>query len=510
MNVPATEVTSPSTSPLTIPRGRAAALAAALLGWMFDGLEMGLFPLVAGPALTDLLGTASKDTRDLWYTVATAGFLVGAAAGGVLFGWLGDRLGRVRAMMLSVLTYAIFSGLCAASASAWQLAGLRFLSALGMGGEWALGVALVMELWPNQSRGLLAALIGAAGNLGYLLIAVFGLVLAQLLDSMPSWLSSIGLPPAWVTALTAHSGWRLLMLLGVVPALLALFIQLFVPESIRWQQQRRAGSHSHWAARDLIGVVVGTLGAAAIVYLQLGQYGAPVRAIGTVVALGIVVIGYVYPVRRYLHRATGHAKLAGLDSATVLRRMLLGASLGGVALIGTWAAVQLAPTWAFLLTGEGAVADARSWTQIWSAFGAILGSAAGALAWKWIGRRLTYALLCVGSLASVLAFYQLNHAYGPSFLASVWVVGFWTAAFYGWLPLYLPELFPTAVRATGQGFSYNFGRILAAVGVLQLGNLLAVFDKSYPLACSAIALVYIVGVGLIWLAPETRGQPLPD
>src|SRR5205807_4633704 len=138
--------------------GRWMALTAALLGWMFDGLEMGLFPLVARPALKELLphapgGTVPDSEVGLWFAGATAAFLVGAATGGVLFGWLGDRLGRVRAMTLSVLTYAVFSGLCGVATSAEQVAGLRFLSALGMGGEWSLGVALVMEIWPDHSRG---------------------------------------------------------------------------------------------------------------------------------------------------------------------------------------------------------------------------------------------------------------------------------------------------------------------------------------------------------------------
>ncbi len=109
-------------------RGRWMALAAALLGWMFDGFEMGLFPLVARPALSDLLDVTDDAVIGRWIGVATAGFLVGAATGGVLFGWLGDRIGRVRAMTLSVLTYAVFSGLCGVATSAGQVAGLRFLS----------------------------------------------------------------------------------------------------------------------------------------------------------------------------------------------------------------------------------------------------------------------------------------------------------------------------------------------------------------------------------------------
>src|SRR4029079_13395245 len=141
---------------MTSARARWLALTAALLGWMFDGLEMGLLPLVARPALRELLGSGTgEDVVGRWFAVITAGFLVGAATGGVLFGWLGDRIGRVRAMTLSVLVYAGCSGLCVFVQTPWQLAGLRFAGALGMGGEWALGVALVMELWSDRSRGWL-------------------------------------------------------------------------------------------------------------------------------------------------------------------------------------------------------------------------------------------------------------------------------------------------------------------------------------------------------------------
>src|SRR5262245_22337671 len=224
-------------------RGKWMALTAALLGWMFDGLEMGLFPLVASPALKELLGTGATDaTIGRWANIATAGFLVGAATGGVLFGWLGDRLGRVRAMTLSVFTYAIFSGLCGFASSPQQIAILRFVAALGMGGEWALGVALIMEIWPDKSRAFLAGLIGAAANVGYLLIAVVGLAF----------------PP---------DAWRMLMFVGALPALLTFFIRLFVPESERWQEEKTRGATSHWQTRDLIGVLIGAGGGIAIIVL---------------------------------------------------------------------------------------------------------------------------------------------------------------------------------------------------------------------------------------------------
>ena len=148
-------------------------LAAALLGWMFDGVEMGLFPAVGPSALHDLLGLTGTDTTLIgqWNSYITAGFLLGAACGGILFGWLGDRIGRVRAMALSILTYSLFTAACFFITAAWQFAALRFIAALGMGGEWALGVALVVECWPERFRPVLAGVIGAAGNLGYLMIA---------------------------------------------------------------------------------------------------------------------------------------------------------------------------------------------------------------------------------------------------------------------------------------------------------------------------------------------------
>src|SRR3954471_13784512 len=114
-------------------RARWLVLAAAFLGWMFDGLEMGIFPLVARPALQTMLPEALTSSPDqfvgMWMGRITALFLIGAAFGVIVFGWLGDRLGRVRGMTLSILTYSIFSGLCFFAQSPWHLGGLRFIAA---------------------------------------------------------------------------------------------------------------------------------------------------------------------------------------------------------------------------------------------------------------------------------------------------------------------------------------------------------------------------------------------
>jgi MFS family permease len=513
-------------------------LVAALLGWMFDGFEMGIFSLVGRTAVQDLLDTTDEARVGLWFGGIMAGFLVGAATGGVLFGWLGDRIGRVRAMTLSILTYALFTGLGGFVAEAWQIGIVRFIAALGMGGEWSLGVALVMEVWPNRSRAFMAGLIGAAANVGFVLVGVVGLLLAHLLASAEGWLLAVGLPGDLVETLVAHRGWRLLMICGAAPAVLTFLIRLFVPESEKWKHEEARGGTSHWASRDLSVVLIAVTGPAMMVAAWLAKESPPMLKIAkfsglttlqlawiaTVLGILIAVLGYIYPVWRYLSRVT--ATTAGVSLQGTLPRMLLAACLSGVALLGTWGSTQWAPSWADQIQSQTAagMAGAREYTLIWLSLGAVAGTIAAALVGDWLGRRVTYCILCIISIVSVLAFYQpwtRDAAYGAGFFVRAFVLGACTASFYGWLPLYLPELFRTAVRATGQGFGYNFGRILAAVGTVQTGYLMEQFKGGvqvgsielvggYPAACSVMSLIYVLGMVLIWLAPETHGRPLPE
>jgi MFS family permease len=155
-------------------------------------------------------------------------------------------------------------------------------------------------------------------------------------------------------------------------------------------------------------------------------------------------------------------------------------------------------------------APAKAVTQVVVSIGAIIGCFFAPVIGGKIGRRPAYFGLCLLSL--VLCGYQFRclSAYDSQFLAISGIVGCVTAAFYGWLPLYLPELFPTRVRATGQGLSFNFGRILAAAGAVQMGQLVSLLGGSYARAGAAITLIYTLGLFLIWLAPETKGKPLPE
>jgi MFS transporter, SHS family, sialic acid transporter len=518
--------------------GKWMALTAALLGWLFDGFEMGMFPLVGQKALVELLPSQSASERNVWFGVIMAVFLIGAATGGVVFGWLGDRLGRVRAMALSIFTYAIFTGLCGFATHAWHIAVFRFIASLGMGGEWALGVALVTEMWPDRSRALMAGLIGAAANVGYLIVGLISLVLVSFIEWFGQTMLSMGLSEGLVKSLVSGEGWRLMMIIGAAPSLLMFLIMKFVPESHKWEAERDKGATSHWATRDLFGVLIGAIGAGAVVVMWSPAYGhlvsmiSPgenaasgsaivanvVRGMLSILGLTAALVGFMYPVVRYLGRAEQAGELDEGDRGRCIKRLIFGACLAGVALLGTWGSLQWAPKWSIALSNN--LPRAKEYTQIAMALGAIIGTIAAALMGGWIGRRVTYALLCVGSFVSLVYLYQGNNEYGTKFLFSAFVAGGITAAFYGWFPLYLPELFPTSIRATSQGFAFNFGRVISAVGTLQTAAITIYFARdiaperveidAVAKASATLAAIYLVGIVIIWFGPETKGKPLPQ
>jgi MFS family permease len=188
--------------------------AAAWLGWMFDGLDMHLYTLVATPFVAELLGVTKQDPAVGQYgSWIQASFLVGWALGGSVFGRLGDTLGRSRTLVLTILTYAVFTGMSFFANTWWQLMIFRFLAALGIGGEWAVGAALLAETWPKNWRPWLAAILQTGVNIGVMLASIAVYLMADL-------------PPRYV------------FLIGVLPAFLVLWIRRAVPETDEWHSAR--------------------------------------------------------------------------------------------------------------------------------------------------------------------------------------------------------------------------------------------------------------------------------
>src|SRR5437868_12115149 len=184
---------------------------AAWLGWTFDGLDMHLYTLVAAPFVAELLGRLpTTDARVGRYSSLIQGaFLLGWALGGGFFGRMGDKLGRARALSLTVLTYALFTGLAFFAHAWWHLLIFRFLAALGVGGEWAVGASLLSETWPRKWRAWIAAVLQSGVNIGIL----FAVLCHHILGRAPE---------------------RYLFLVGVLPAFLVLWIRRSVPETAEW------------------------------------------------------------------------------------------------------------------------------------------------------------------------------------------------------------------------------------------------------------------------------------
>lgn len=510
------------TQPKSSNNGAMAALIAAFLGWLFDGFEMGLFPLIGKPALQDLLPQASAIVQTQWFTVIIAVFLVGAATGGVLFGWLGDKLGRVKAMTLAIFTYAIFSGLCAFVTEAWHFAGLRFVASLGMGGEWALGVALVNEIWGNKNRAWIAGMIGAASNIGFLLTGLISWKLNASLDVVTGWIHAMGLSPENTEYLLHNRAWRFIAVSSALPAIINFFILVFVPESHKWEAEKKSGSTSHWATMDLLGVLIACIAAMGIIYVwsPLANLGGLGAGLVTLVGLAIALWGYMHPMRQYMSRSVAAGSTLTADRSVIMRNLFIGAGLAAVALLGTWGSAQQAARWASDLAPKGSTLPVIDFVVISTALGAILATLITPFIADKLGRRVTYTLLCAAALAASLGFFRINVPFiGDSIpttlITTAFLLGGITASFYGFFPLYFPELFPTSVRATGQGFCFNFGRLIAAIGALQLGNLTAMFKtdavtvvQSAANAYSVLSCIYLVGMVLVWFAPETKGRTL--
>jgi len=408
----------------------------AWLGWVFDSMDATIYTLVLHPALHDLLraqtGRDPSQEAVGWYGgLVLSIFLVGWAIGGVAFGVLADRFGRTKTLVLAILVYAVFTGLAALSATWWQLALYRFLTALGIGGEWAAGAALVAEVWPEAKRTKAAGILQSAWAAGFFVAALTNLLMRGY-------------------------GWRSLFLVGIAPAVLALLVPLWVKEPERWVKTRERGR-------------------------QLG--------------------------------GTGAQNLLELFEPRLLRSTLAGSGLAFVAVFGLWGATNWTPTLVRSLPDLRGLAAGMLTSKVsYATMMLNVGSLAGYLSFgplaERFGRRSAFGLMCTGSLVMLPVTFLTPRSYGQV-LCLLPLLGFFNNGIFSGFPIYLPELYPTRIRATGAGFCFNVGRVLASTGPFLTGYLVAALG-SFGRAASAIAVIYLGGLLILPFAPETRGKPLPE
>lgn len=411
---------------------------AAWLGWLFDGLDMHIYTLVATPFVAALLlqGGLSAEPADVdtKASIIQAAFLVGWALGGGFFGRLGDKLGRSRTLVLTILCYAGFTGLSAFCTEWWQLLICRFLSALGIGGEWAVGASLLSETWPKKWRPWIAATLQTAVNLGVLLACAAGAVFA--------WIVTQG----WMEESTSH---RAVFLVGILPALLTLWIRKAVPETEEWTHA--AQTREPPRLRELFGPeVAGTTWRVLIIC-----------------SVSLTAHWAFLFWQQGLIRALPEVKsLPGPDQTRAVVEAL-----------------------------------------VWIMCGSILGNyVAGFFAKLW-GYRAAIVLMLLGYAASMLtAFHEGASWTHAQMLGWYAVIGLCQGVF-GLFTMCLPPLFPTLLRTTGAGFCYNIGRIVAAAGTVFFKLYAPVGD--YHRALYLAGWLFIPAAAIALLLPQERNEAGP-
>jgi MFS family permease len=272
-------------------------------------------------------------------------------------------------------------------------------------------------------------------------------------------------------------------------------------------------------------VLAGAVGCSANVgYLIAATYSRLMLAHGAtwrwVIGMGFVIGLLALPVIWFVPEPTKwkqvRAKqekisLGELFSPQYRRATIMGSLLSTVALLGTWGAFLWLATFVDKLAeGTAHAKTAKAIVSQWASFGQVIGSFLGGVLAGWLGNRKSWLLLCVAAWISVMALFGLTREFGMRACILAFIGGTFVPAFFGWLPKYLPELFPTRIRATGQGFAYNIGRVLTGLGVLAAGGLAQAFHGDYRLAAMTIATVYLFGLVLIWFAPDTGGRLQTD
>jgi MFS family permease len=469
----------------------------AALGWLFDCLDQQLFILARPAAMKELVvipegadAAAIKAARDFGANISTSIFIAGWATGGLFFGMLGDRWGRAKTMLVTILLYSMFTGLSAMAVGVWDFAFYRFLTGLGVGGEFAVGVALVAEVMPSNARpytlGLLQAL-SAVGNVSAALINLsLGLAEEQ------------GMP---------YSPWRIMFLIGAIPALLAIVVRRYLKEPEQWKaasvadlKDKQLGSYFSlfkdplWRKHALLGLVLGCSG-----------------------VVGLWSVGFYTPdlireVQAPYVRKSVRSEFVALHGAEKME--LADPTVPPVegAVPPTLPEEIKTLKEKFEQTVSGRQNRWPSYVSIMLNIGAFFGMFGfGALAQK-IGRKPTFAIALISAFVSTVMVCLFLREFWQIFVF-VPIMGFCQLSLFAGYAIYFPELFPTRLRSTGTSFCYNVGRFVAALGPLGRVYLDMIY-KGHPdasrLTGATMCVVFLLGLFVLPFLPETKGKPLPE
>lgn len=432
-------------------------LIVAALGWLFDTMDQQLFNLARVPAMKELLkgpdgGPPTNEMVAEYGGYATSIFLIGWASGGLVFGVLGDKIGRAKTMLLTILIYSLCTGLSALSVGFWDFAFYRFITGLGVGGEFAVGVSLVAEVMPNRARPFALGLLQALSAVGNVTAALISMGLGALEES-----GAIG------------SAWRVMFIIGALPALLAILIRRNLKEPERWQQLQAEGhampkkagsyaelfSHPTWRRHALLGMFLAFAGV-------VGLWG-----------IGFFSIDLIRLVLRT------HFEGQGLTPAEIGGKLTF------------WAGVTS------VMLNIGAFFGIYGFTQIT----------------HYTGRKPAFAIAFFAAMLSTAAVFWYLKEFSQIFWM-IPIMGFCQLALFGGYAIYFPELFPTHLRSTGTSFCYNVGRFVAALGPSILGLLTSRVFVSYeePMRYAGVTMcsVFLLGLLVLPFLPETKGRPLPE
>ncbi|MDR1959236.1 MAG: MFS transporter [Planctomycetaceae bacterium] len=455
----------------------------ALAGWMFDIFEGQIFVSSMNEAMPSLVDAEDQNNIPLYKSIAFGLFLTGGAIGGIFFGMLSDRIGRKRTMAFTILTYSFFTWMSAFSQQWWHLAALRFLVALGVGGEWAIASTFVAEVFPNKARAQASSIFHASGTLGTLLAAAVGAFLIGN-PAFIGWCN--GDTMSWTHRYVdpASLPWRIGFTLGVIPALLVFFIRIYIHEPESWKQAKeRAKTDVTQKTGSLFDLFRGEL-------LRPTLVGVSMAAIGMATFWGVHVFGKDVLLQSVRQQAT--VKI--IEENPEKYNQITESGKNGL---------------------KTRLDERRGEFKRWEMLGMVLltiGLGVGQVCFgplsQKIGRRKTFLFFHLGGfLITIIVFRMVSGVMPLLFLLPVF--GFLTAGMHAGYAVYFPELYPTRMRGTGTGFCFNAGRLLA-VPVLILTGWIQTQGIPPAVATTYLSFLYLLGPVAIYFARETKGQELID